>query len=166
MAIKHLEEAGRTFSGRNGLYVHAKVSAVSSQFLMQLARELALPVGTDRQMKLHCTVMWSKVPPHTPRAENRGYRGEATFERLEFWKGHDKRGYVVAILDSPDLKVLHDEWGERGCSHSFADYTPHVTLADDLELTDTIDLCMRLANEKYKGYPVNFYGEYMEDLKS
>ena len=170
MAIKHLtkyrETAGRPYTGRNGMYSHVKATAAGAKVLTNISRELKLPAGLDRQMKLHCTVMWSKVAPHTPRAANYAFRGVATIDRLDFWKGHDSQGYVVAILNSPDLQKLHNEWGERGCSHSFADYTPHVTLADDLGLTAELSWRLNEVAAKYKGQVIDFLGEYLEDLKA
>jgi hypothetical protein len=90
---------------------------------------------------LHTTVMFSKTPcddvdlPHIDKHE----RYSAVGVQLTFWEGHDKEGYIVLLLDSPDLQSLHTKFVLAGLKGSYDTYLPHVTLVTPLAAIFTYD---------------------------
>jgi hypothetical protein len=83
---------------------------------------------------LHTTVMFSRTPcehmdlPIIDKHE----RYSAVGVQLTFWEGHDKDGYLVLLLDSPDLQSLHTKFVLAGLKGSYDTYHPHVTLVTPL----------------------------------
>ena len=47
---------------------------------------------------------------------------------VEYWEGHDKDGYAVLKLDSPEAAALNREIQAAGAKHSFDDYQAHMTI--------------------------------------
>lgn len=73
----------------------------------------------------HCTAIYSREPiPYT--ATNSIYHTEIV--DVEWWDGHDNRGYVVATLKSDDITALNKKLVDLGGINSFPKYRPHLTL--------------------------------------
>ena len=115
-----------SYTGRNGLYSSVKPDSDGIAYLMQLIKALGFSdVNPD---DLHCTVMYSKDswPSENPGCDqNRVY--EARVEKLQYWKGHDEKGYITVALKCPQLHQEHRRLQEFGCTPTFA-YNPHITL--------------------------------------
>ena len=80
---------------------------------------------------LHCTITYSDRPfsgdiDHLPHLEADKFI-PASVKDLEFWEGHDKKGYLVMHLDGEGLHNLQ-QLVSKHAPHSFDDYTPHTTL--------------------------------------
>lgn len=84
--------------------------------------------GVDIPDDVHCTVMYCTTPINKDQAENFSRDNYTAYiKNIDFWEGHDKKGYLVAKLVSPQLESEHNRLKKLGCSPTF-DYSPHVTL--------------------------------------
>lgn len=122
-------------TGPQPLYVSRQLEAASARELLHWAREQGIP-GLEPASELHVTVLYSRtavdwfdmgsdwqsdpagrlrIPPGGPRA----------VEKF----GED---CIVLRFASSELKWRHDSMVERGASHDFEEYAPHITLAKDL----------------------------------
>ena len=52
----------------------------------------------------------------------------ATVDRVEYWEGHDKDGYAVFKLQSPEAAGLNGVLIACGAKHSFDNYQAHMTI--------------------------------------
>lgn len=154
------------YSGKNGLYVSVRPARGLSHVLSYLRD---LPNVTSNVDDLHCTLMYSRdSAPNLIRACSLLYKGPTVYQAaltgLEFWDGHDNKGYLVAKLDSPQLQERHAAWRALGAKHSFPDYTPHMTIATGVRYS-----AKELAkyNLPLRAYPLTlaFSGEHIEDIK-
>ena len=55
-------------------------------------------------------------------------RPSARVVSVEYWEGHDKDGYAVLKLDSPEAAALNREIQAAGAKHSFDDFQAHMTI--------------------------------------
>ncbi len=116
---------------------------------------------------LHCTVMTAR--PSQPDVSvfvpsiDKDRRFYARVSHLEYWPGNSENGYIVCVLDSPDLDYLQQQFREGGLVPTFEDYKPHVSLMhpvnnpDDMypiiqEINDSLD------NDNYLEF---YYGGYV-----
>jgi len=163
------EEAGVPFDGTSGFYSKVFPTDYSKRKLSAWANKLRpLDARLYEDDKFHCTVIWSKVIPKSvgstlvPAAKGTFV---AKLDHFEYWDGHDKDGYVVAVLQSPDLKGLHENWKSHGAVHSFSQYEPHVTLFDKFIPTPYLHRQLRMLSQKEKGSILSFNNETLENLK-
>lgn len=84
----------------------------------------------------HCTLAYSvgSLPTNLPLIFEVSEPIKVT--AIEYWEGHDHKGYLVAVLHSRSLERIHKVLEQAGCAHSFSDYTPHITLRNDVGLFD------------------------------
>lgn len=78
----------------------------------------------------HVTLMYSKT--EIPEAENfqdEGLLFDADIVQLDWFLGHDRAGYLIAVVDSKEIRARHNFWKSLGGKHSFPEYKPHLTLA-------------------------------------
>lgn len=159
------------FSGENGCYVYVSPTEITfKQAFVKMFPEL--PVTPDGE--LHCTVMYS--PEGTPDKDaaftllDTDREFPAAISELVCWEGHDKAGYMVLKLTSLDLSNRHMQWRGLGCVPTFPDYTPHITMAKKVELTDELKQKIAEFNAYLTGLPSDsktliFNNEHIEDIK-
>lgn len=153
------------YDGSAGIYSSVEAIPDSREKLQawssKLAPKLARRTNPD---DFHCTVIWSKVSPNRTDVDPKmDYL--ARLDHFEYWDGHDKDGYLVAVLTSPSLLHRHKQWKSRGAVSSFPDYCAHVTLAD--KFTPTPDLFKQIVqlSDKYRGQVLSFTNETIENTK-
>lgn len=161
----------------NGLYVSAKPDQASVDQLMSWATSTLTGFDLTSPDKLHSTILYAKsyVVEHEVADRThqlalaavpiiRGY-----IERIEYWDGHDKEGYTVAKVTSPDLEKLHKIWIDSGAIHSFEDYTPHITLSTgSRDAYDNLaEIDVKLMNLKLRRNPIDisFLAPTFEQIK-
>lgn len=131
------------FTGTHGCYSAVTPDADSKALLSAVAHMLGVETDPD---KLHCTVMYSEVAPKKGIGCNRQRVRKATVSQITHWDGHDNKGYLVALLDSPELQEEHARLKTLGCQPTFDDYKPHITLYAGIKMTPelqaTIDSVM------------------------
>lgn len=161
-----IAKVGRPLNSQaSGSYVCALPDTESKIKLARISAALGHPLGKDDVEDLHSTIMYAKgaFPESIPL--QKGKRFGAKIIGIEFWDGHDNDGYVVAILDSPDLVNRNKEWAATGLKHSFDDYSPHVTLFDKLSKTDELVQKINAVAKKAIGTTLVFDQEQLEGLK-
>ena len=145
-----------------GTYISVLPTEVSAKEFMQIAK--FLPIEEPEMDELHCTLIYS--PGHTlisPVADNaRVFSG--VIEDVKFWKSKTGKGYVVVTLTSPQLMTRHKEWLNQGLIHTYDDYSPHVTLAEDVTFSVGLEFAMISAAEAFKGKHVFFTDETLEGI--
>lgn len=52
-----------------------------------------------------------------------------------------------------------------GAEHAFDEYSPHVTLVSNLQVTEAAKKRLQRVSDKYRGAELKFYGETIQDLK-
>jgi hypothetical protein len=162
-----LAKTGRPLSSMSsGTYVCALPDAETQTKLARVSAALGHPLSQEKIEDLHSTIIYAKGNFPNGLELQRGQRFGAKVTGLEFWDGHDNDGYVVLLLDSPDLMARHQFWVSRGLTHSFEDYTPHVTLFDKIEKTADLVAKINSVAKKAIGTTLVFDQEQVEGLKS
>lgn len=160
-----MAKVGRPLNSHSsGTYVCALPDAESKKKLARLASVLGHPLTPESIDELHSTVMYAKGAFPTAVRFPRSLFG-AKVSGIEFWSGHDNDGYVVATLDSPDLKAEHRRWVARGLSHSFEDYSPHVTLFSKVEKTEDLIAHVNSVSPRAVGMLLTFDEIQIEGMK-
>jgi hypothetical protein len=88
--------------------------------------------------------------------------------KIDWWEGHDKQGYLVLQLESKGLSVEHKRFVEAGCTETFDEYKPHITLAHPYAIdTKEKEYQIKLANMSLRKRPltINFINQKIEDLR-
>ncbi len=147
-----------------GVYVSVIPTAKSVLLISKYASLIGMPLLLKEQHELHCTVVYSKyVPKIRPSLDfQKVYRSQIT--GVNWWLGHDKAGYLVLLLKSPDLTGLYRQWYDSGCTSSFGDYTPHVTLKKDFGPRPPNLELIRAKLSKYVGSVLEFSSAALEGL--
>lgn len=163
---QELSKTYRPYTSKIGMYSSVAPIPSSVSTLLKWQKELNIRGARQApQDELHCTVMWSKVVPNCEGIDvDPDMDYVAKLDHFEYWDGHDKDGYLVAVLTSPGLSHRHTQWKLRGAVSSFPDYVSHVTLAD--KFRPTPDLFKRIVqlSDKYRGCALSFSNETLEDL--
>ena len=155
ITIKNLSVTDiRKLNEPKGFYASA-VPALDQDYvgLVSFAQRYGLP-NSGLIKDPHITVMYSSTLPKEPKLQYSIY-GNTVVDHFEYWEGHDKAGYVVAKLNSEPLKTIHQELKQLGCTHSFEEYSAHITLHDSIgvanvQLLDNINRANRDL-KKYSG---------------
>ena len=147
-----------------GVYVSVVPTAKSVLLISKYASLIGMPLLLKEQQELHCTVVYSKhVPKVIPKLDfQKVYRTQIT--GVNWWLGHDKAGYLVLLLKSPDLTGLYRQWYDSGCTSSFGEYTPHVTLKKDFGPRPPNLELIRSRLSKYVGSVLEFSSAALEGL--
>lgn len=148
----------------SGTYICVLPDKESKLKLAKISAALGHPISSAEVEELHSTVMYSKgnFPKGLPLERK---RFGAKVSGLEFWAGHDNDGYVVLTLDAPDLVARNRFWSEQGLTHSFEDYSPHVTLFAKIEKTTDLVAKINALGRKVVGTTLVFDQEQVEGLK-
>lgn len=153
----------KPFTGQSGGYVSVFPDADSQDKLVEWAYQLGFWLGPEEVEDLHCTVMYSKVFAPTYNEVEAGRIFTGRLLNFEYWEGADCIGYVVAVMESKDLKERNLQWADRGAQHSFPDYTPHVTLSQGLFKTPALLKRLQRQSDKARGSILRFTGECLQD---
>lgn len=118
----------------NGTYASLKLSPESSKQLNEfISSQVASGVDPDTY---HCTVMYSRVP--VPEADNIRVHlpiySKAT--GYEIFPSKDNTSCLVLLIDSDEIRWLHNHTNYLGASYDYPEYKPHITLASDHDNTD------------------------------
>lgn len=160
-----LAKVGRPLNSMSsGTYVCVLPDKESKLKLAKISAALGHPIPIAEVEDLHSTVMYSKGSFPRELSLPRKRFG-AKVVGLEFWDGHNNDGYVVVILDSPDLVARNRFWTAQGLKHSFDDYTPHVTLFSKIEKTPELVNKINAVSKKAIGTTLVFDQEQIEGLK-
>ena len=148
----------------SGTYICVIPDEESTLKLIKISAALGYKIPSDEVENLHSTVMYSKgkFPKGLPLERK---RFGAKISGIEFWDGHDNDGYVVLTLDAPDLVARNRFWAAQGLTHSFEDYTPHVTLFSKIEKTQDLVNKINALGSKVVGTTLVFNQEQVEGLK-
>lgn len=149
-----------------GTYVSVTPNAAAIKYLQQLASALGIPLDAAGCEELHCTLIHAKGTFANNPASDPALVYPARIKDIQFWNGHNNEGYIVAVLDSPTLEARHKVWLQRGLVHSFADYTPHVTLKTGVKMNTFLEQRMVRVAEAAQGTPLLFTNEITEGIKT
>lgn len=122
------------------LYVSRKLLPDSARAVLAWARGQGIP-GLEPASELHVTVLYSKAAVDWFDMAGDDWGNDSTFivppggPRIVAKLGD--KGAVVLQFASRRLQWRHEEMIERGASHDFEDYKPHVTVAyaPDFDIT-------------------------------
>ena len=143
------------YTGSNGLYSAVQPQESSKKFLLALAKQLGFDIDPA---KLHVTVMYSKTGANgnVDCEPERMYR--CKFKKLQYWDGHDNKGYISAALESPELEEEHNRLKALGCEPTFTPYEPHCTLWSGAKLTADLEDRMAKVTHNLKASPDLLFG--------
>lgn len=135
----------RNRNSRDGIYVWVDPDE-SSLLRIQTLMEGA-PFKIENTTEYHTTVLFHedelpfgiKVPIDRP--------CNARITEFVLWDDDKGQKIIVALLDSPDLQMLHTELVDEGLMHSFPDYNPHITLGKRVEMNAQTRLWLHSRNE-------------------
>lgn len=154
------------YTGKNGLYCAVQPDDASKFRLIRLCEELG--VTTDHR-KLHCTLMYSKndAPEDDHIRDIEGTRPRGRINYVEYWEGHNNKGYLVAKLVSEDVQLAHERLVRAGARHSYSPYNPHITLVSDLPATEGLKANIDRVNEllAQESISINFSNLTLSDIK-
>lgn len=156
-----------SYTGTSGIYSSVELSASSAESVKKLCSNSGIKY-LDKG--LHCTVIYCKEEsPASNLAMNfssESYNADAI--KIDWWEGHDKQGYLVLQLESKGLSVEHKRFVEAGCTETFDEYKPHITLAHPYAIdTKEKEYQIKLANMSLRKRPltINFINQKIEDLR-
>lgn len=148
----------------SGSYVCVLPDDLTKARLIAIASMLNISLSYDQVEDLHSTIVYARgCFPKDPTTSSSVFG--AMINQLQYWDGHDNEGYLVIILDSPQLVARNRYWAAQGLEHSFEDYTPHVTLATGIDKNERLIHRMNLVTRKISGTPLAFINETLEGLK-
>jgi hypothetical protein len=160
-----LAKTYRPFDGKSGTYVSVVPDDRSVIKLCEWARKLGYWLDEAAIEELHSTIVYSKVAALSPEYDT-GVQLTARLERFEFWPGHDDEGYLVAVLHSPALVKLHQEWLSKGAVHAFPEYTPHITLVEGLQPNPMLYERMVRLTDRARGTLLTLGNQQIENIKA
>lgn len=157
--------AGEIIPG--GVYSSVKPIGVCVDKLRWLFRTIRDVKPDIDDLKLHCTVLYSR---NEDKAEGflKGKRVYiARIKEFTSWVGHDDKPYLVLLLDSAELQSAFNDWRALGYSTDFPEYRPHITVAKDLSPEDMQWAMDRLNANLKKDQPfvITFGAQEIEPLR-
>ena len=112
-------------AAEKGLYVERRVT--NRYAVQELCAACDVPFSHECMNDLHVTVMYSTTNTNVPvQAETN--RVVAHQLKWEWWPGHNGEGYWVLLIECSDLNASNKRYIDAGCTPTFKDYTPHVTV--------------------------------------
>lgn len=112
------------YTKTNGIYCALQPDTLSLLRLVDFCRELSI-ISDPR--KFHVTVCYSPTEIADIPADL-DITARAYAVGLDWWPGHDDKGYLCLKLESHDLHKHHQRLLACGAKHTFSPYVPHVTL--------------------------------------
>lgn len=118
----------------DGVYMGVRPIGASIHLLHDWILEQGIPNPVAAHAA-HVTVLFSKTPVDVQPDRSREYHAHGVrFEVLRH--RFDKTDALVLVLETPALVARHKELIERGGSHDYEEYLPHVTLTTNVENFD------------------------------
>lgn len=138
-----------------GTYVGVRFSpeTVAALTEFQKANDIPNPLSAEN---FHTTVIYSREPIAWEARDDLGDEDCAT-KGWEVFVTKDKSRCLVLLLDSLYLQSRFDVGIERGATHDFPDYKPHITLSYDIGTFDIKKL-------PEADFDIELSHEYVEDL--
>ena len=122
-------------SGNGSTYACLVPASGETKRLLDLVVSTRPPFNpTTLRDGAHVTLVYSREAQVDVTALDAGMLGiqfpcvEARVVSVEYWEGHDKDGYAVLKLDSPQAAALNKSFQAAGAKHSFDDYQAHMTI--------------------------------------
>jgi hypothetical protein len=135
----------------SGLYVWVYPNERSVLELQRLIE--GAPFKTKNSADFHCTVIHSKqLAPDVKPMPDQVCVG--TIGQINHWVDHKGRNIVVAAVDSPDLKAVHNDLAAQGLKHGFPEYNAHITLGHDIDLDARTRIWLAETNEVLAAKPL------------
>lgn len=166
VAIASPEWVPLPYTEENGLYCAVTPDDAGKFRIMRLCEELG--VTTDHR-KLHCTLVYS--PEGAPKRDD--IQGcvdpdiGARINFVEYWEGHDKKGYLVAKLVSDKLQVCNERLTRAGARHTYTPYNPHITLVSGLPMSAGLESRIEEVNRRLgeESLYIRFNDHTISDIK-
>ena len=113
----------------SGTYVGVRYDKQSMEHISELAHEYGLPISVSMGA-MHSTIVYSRkfFPFYKKRLE---IDCPAVVERFEIWPC-DGKNVLVLVLDSAAMIARHEGLLEKGMTHEYDNYIPHITIAYDV----------------------------------
>ena len=141
----------------SGIYSACKIGNAIDVHKWSLA---SLGPKVEPPEKLHCTVCYSTKPFDVTKVPD--------FKPIKMGKNEGRRigrlgTMIVLFLEEEESRPLHDIWKafiDQGASFDFPSYIPHISIAEESELTDA-----DLTEVKPYSGPILFLPPYIDQLK-
>jgi 2'-5' RNA ligase len=141
-----------------GTYVGLRVLEPSASQIYQKCAEMGVkPRKSDKERRLHCTVLYSKVPCPKIQADLTVHEARAISYSI-FNNSRGEPTVLVVRLNAPSVYARHLElMADHGASYDYPTYEPHVTLAHSFT-GDPLLLPMM-------DFPIMLGEEYVQELQ-
>ncbi|MNQ58618.1 hypothetical protein D3C85_728300 [compost metagenome] len=86
---------------------------------------------------------------------------------VDSWVGHNGKTYIVLKLVSEAIVSQNASFQRMGAEHTFVPFSPHVTLSDEVPMTEELQAKIDKINKRfaYKPLEVVFSGMIIGDLE-
>lgn len=153
------------YTGNNGIYVHAKPDTQSADNIAELASRFGLNVDVS---ELHVTLMYSKeavLPAQVPLFNE---KIKAAAAEVKHWVGHNDKRYLVLALQCERAVFIHSTFVRCGAKPTFVPYAPHVTLSNDIAISEEFETLIKKVNASLSANPLELFFQTCnpEDLRS
>lgn len=158
------------YTEQSGLYSAVRLTPKSTELINDFCEQAGFDSLNE---KSHCTIMYShdKVASDFYRAHQFGRNTyNARAERFKWWAGGNGDGYLVLLLESPELKEEHNRLRQLGCTPTLDDYTPHVTIMTPIQF-ESEDECAKFIRYgnlllRRNGPEIQLHRQYIEDINN
>lgn len=155
------------YTGKKGCYVAVQPDDASKFRIIRICEELG--IGIDHR-KLHCTIVYS--PEGAPEEQKIRESGvldgthTAIISHVQFWPGHDNKGYLSLSLVSTDLHKAFQRMQSLGARHTYHPYNPHVTLLSGVDMNEDFERRMQDVNRylETEGVRIFFNSTTLSDM--
>lgn len=120
----------KDFKESNGVYMGVRPIGASIHLLHDWIIDQGIPNPVAAHAA-HVTVLFSQKPVEVDVDRSREYHAHGS-RFLVMRHRFDKTDALVLVLTAPALEARHKELIDRGGSHDYADFLPHVTLTTDV----------------------------------
>jgi 2'-5' RNA ligase len=154
------------YTGQDGLYASILPDENTKKFAKEVADTLDIDLDVDN---LHVTVMYSKERSgdfdDIRKNLDNIHSVPGFLIGIDTFTGHKGNNVVAFKVVSEELHRIHADLHKRGARHSFLPYMPHMTLANDKDMTDYKDT-IREWNELMAEAPVKvtFHDFHIGDI--
>lgn len=152
----------------SGTYVSVKPTVSSSLRLRSIIKKLSKHCKLYPVDAFHVTLLYSKSTVDNAKSLLKPSTSQfsAIVTALEYFPGHDDKGYLVATMLSDDLHTRHAFWLKNGGKHTYTPYAPHLTLAENVPLEVMQSSLVKELNAYFKSTPlgIRLHNETQESL--
>lgn len=155
------------YKGDSGIYVSVLPTDDSKNVIRETIKNLNPPFPLDMfDDNAHMTIMYSR-DEHID--EDQLQLPDSIIAlpiKFEYWDGHDNDGYLVLKMISKPASELNEHIISLGAEHSFADYTPHMTIIHKIyDYRDKINEWLEEANKNLNSKLVYFNTAVIDNCK-